>query len=557
MKPNMHIEDNVVQTDVLIVGGGPSGLATAIHLANLMQEKQVKKRILLIEKGAGVGSHILSGAIIKHQVFRQLLNEKEYNDIPFDSKVSRDAIVWLGKNWKFKLPFHPPYMGNKGNQVASLSHICRYLAKIAEEKGVEIYPGFAVNELIFENNELVGVKTNDTGVDEHGNPLANYQKGSSIKADLIIFAEGSKGTMCEQLIKSFQLDKNRNEQMYSLGCKELWQLPEKRLQAGEVYHTMGFPLSMREFGGGFIYGLKENKVALGLVVGLDYQDPTFDIHHAFQIWKTHPFIKKMLAGAKLLEYGAKTLPEGGYYAIPKLYVPHGLIVGDSAGFLAMPALKGIHLAVYSGMLAAKTALHAIQKHDFSADSLSMYEKEVINSKIYKELYATRNVRQAFSDGLLLGGIQFVTQLINGGAGLRGRLRPLSDKERTRKLKDFKGKSFQSRFHNYFEFDKELTFDKVTDVYYSHTHYDEQQEPHLKIPNPEHFRAYNIETYGAPCQYFCPAECYELRADKNGGQDLRLHPENCLQCKTCTIKSPDNGILWCLPNGDNGPDYRYM
>lgn len=550
-------KEDTIYTDVLIIGGGPAGLATAIHLANLLRENKLQKRILLIDKGRAIGSHIMSGAVVKPHIFKELLKDKEFQDIPFDSKITKDKIVLLSKKGKLKLPFPMPYMRNKGNYVASLCELCRYLASIAEEKGVEIYTGFSVNEILYENNQIIGAKTMDTGVDHAGNPMENFQKGTCIYADVLVFAEGTRGTLTKGLIQKFNLDKDSNEQMYSLGCKELWSVPEGRIKAGEVYHCMGYPLSMKEFGGGFLYGLKDNKVALGLVVGLDYADPSFDVHHAFQVWKTHPFIQKVIQGGKLLEYAAKTLPEGGYYALPKLTADHALIVGDAAGFLAIPALKGIHLGVISGMLAAETMCASLQKNDFSDEMLSAYQTTVSDSRIYKEMYPVRNVRQAFSDGLIAGGIQFAFQLISRGIGLRGRMYPLSDSQRTKKIKEFKGKPFHQRFKDQLNFDNEITFDKVTDVYYSGTKHDEDQVPHLKVNNPQSYTEINIKEYGAPCQYFCPAEVYEIHTDKNGTKELRIHFENCVHCKTCDIKTPCDGITWMLPNGDNGPEYQYM
>ncbi len=548
---------NTVHTDVLIIGGGPAGLATAIHLANLLRENKQSKRIMVLDKGKSIGSHILSGALIKPDIFKQLFKGKDFNQIPFDSKVSKDRIVLLGKKGKIKLPFPIPYMRNKGNYSASLGELCRYMAAVAEEKGVEVYSGFSVNEVLYENSKIVGAKTIDTGVDREGNPMENYQEGTKVYADVVVFAEGVRGTLSQEIVKKYNLNNNKNEQMYSLGCKELWSVPTGNIQEGEVYHTMGYPLSMQEFGGGFIYGLKDNKVALGLVVGLDYGDPTFDVHHAFQVWKTHAFVRRIVQGGKLLEYGAKTLPEAGFYAIPKLSVDHALIVGDSAGFLTIPALKGIHLAVHSAMLAAETIQQALLKNDFSDSLLSSYEKKVYQSRIYKEMYPVRNVRQAFANGLIMGGIQFAFQFISGGRGLRGRIYTSKDSQSTQKTENFKGKTFQQRFGKHLEVDKQLTFDKSTDVYYSGTQHDESQVPHLHVKDKNSFNAINIKQYGAPCQHFCPAEVYEIYTHKNGEQELRIHFENCVHCKTCDIKSVNEAIAWRLPNGDNGPDHQYM
>ena len=548
---------NTVTTDILIIGGGPSGLATSIHLADILKQNGLQHRILLVEKGSAIGSHILSGAVIKTDVFKSLLPDVDFNEIPFNAKVVSDSTVLLSGKGALKLPFHIPYMSNKGNYTASLGQICRYLAKKAEEKGVEIYPGFSVNEILYKDGKVVGAKCIDTGLDHHGNRLENFQEGTRIEAKLTVFAEGTRGTLAKQLIKKFDLEKDKNVQIYSLGCKELWSVPEGNIKPGEIYHTMGYPLNMHEFGGGFAYGLNDNKVAVGLVVGLDYEDPTFDVHDAFQIWKTHPFITKILKGGKLVEYGAKTLPEGGYYSIPKLYLDNALIVGDSAGLVTMPALKGVHLAITSGMLAAKTAAVALSKNDFSAIELQKYEALIKDSVIEKEMYPVRNFRQGFAKGLLLGGINFGTLLITGGAGFFGRLKSQLDSETTKTLKEYTGKPFKERFKGKLEFDKVITFDKVTDVFYSGVNHDEQQVPHVKINNPVTFQTINIKEYGAACQYFCSSEVYELHTDKTGHQEIRIHAENCMHCKTCDIKTPGDGITWSVPNGGNGPEFQNM
>ena len=548
---------DTVSTDVLIIGGGPSGLAASIHLADILKQRGQRKKILLIEKGRSIGSHILSGAIIKPSVFKELLPEVDLSEIPFNAKVTRDKTILLSEKSSIALPFHLPYMSNSGNYTASLGQICRYLAQKAEEKGVEIYTGFAVDEILYKDGKVIGAKTKDTGLDHLGNQLENFQVGTSIEAKLTIFAEGTRGSLTKMLIKKFNLNKDRNEQVFSLGCKELWSVPEGNIEAGRIYHTMGYPLDNDEFGGGFIYGLNDNKVAVGLVVGLDYQDPSFDVHDAFQIWKTSSFVSKILKGGKLVEYGAKTLPEGGHYAIPKLFVDNALIVGDSAGLVAMPALKGIHLAIRSGMLAAQTTADALLNNDTSEKSLQQYEKLINNSAIYKEMYAVRNFRQGFAKGLIIGGLHFGTQLITGGAGFFGRLRSQADYKTTLKVSELKKKPFKERFKGKLEFDKVLTFDKSTDVYHSGVYHDEQQVVHLQINDKENFAAVNIEQYGAPEQFCCSSEVYELHVNKAGQKELRIHAENCMHCKTCDIKSPGKGITWVVPNGGNGPDFLNM
>jgi len=548
---------DTISTDVLIIGGGPSGLATAIHLANIFNERGQSGRILLLEKGKEIGSHILSGAIIKPSVFKELLPGVDFSEIPLNAKVKKDSTVFLTENRSVVLPFHLPYMSNEGNYTASLGQICRYLALKAQEKGVEIYTGFAVDEILYKDGKVIGAKTKDTGLDHNGHQLENFQPGTHVEAKVTVFAEGTRGSLTKMLIKKFNLNRDRNEQVYSLGCKELWTVPDGNIKAGEIYHTMGYPLDNDEFGGGFVYGLNDNKVAVGLVVGLDYKDPTFDVHDAFQIWKTTPFVSKFLKGGKMVEYGAKTLPEGGYYAIPKLYIDNALIVGDSAGLLAMPALKGIHLAIRSGMLAAETIAKALSDGDTSERNLKQYETLVFNSAINKELYPVRNFRQGFENGLIAGGINFGTQLITGGSGFTGRLRSHPDYQSTLKLSELKKKPFKERFKGKLEFDKVLTFDKSTDVYHSGVYHDEQQVVHLQINDKENFNAINIEQFGAPEQYYCSSEVYELHTNKDGKKELRIHAENCMHCKTCDIKSPGERITWVVPNGGNGPDFQNM
>ncbi|GHV43087.1 electron transfer flavoprotein [Bacteroidia bacterium] len=545
---------NTVKTDVLIIGGGPSGLAAAIRLADLLNEKGLKKEILLVDKGASIGSHILSGAVVKPQIFRELLPNVNFDEIPFDSQVSTDAMYLLSEKGGVKMPFHPPHMGNKGNYCASLGEICRFLAAKAAEKGVQIYSGFAMSDILYdEKGRVHGAKCIDTGVDHHGKPMENFVEGTRVEAALTIFAEGTRGSLAKKLIQKFDLQKDRNPQIYSLGCKEVWSVPEGNIKPGEVYHTMGYPASSwGVFGGGFIYGLKDNKVALGLVLGLDSHDPTFDTFKSFQIWKTHPFVAKFLKEGRLVEAGSKTLPEGGYYSQPQYYTDNAMIVGDSAGFLAMPALKGIHLGIYSGMKAAEAAAIAFVRNDFSAKTLEIYADLVEKSAAYKEMYPVRNFRAGFQKGMFGGMFNFGTQIVTGGAGFFGKLKPETDSAETKSTVDAKKPLFKEKYSHFVP-----SYDKVTDVFYASVNHDEEQVAHLQVNNIATYAEINIPKFDAPCQYYCPAEVYELHIDKSGHKELRIHSENCLHCKTCDIKEPADGITWNVPNGGNGPDYKYM
>ncbi len=548
--------ENSLLVDVLIVGAGPSGLSTAIHLADKLNKDSIKKRIMLVDKASEIGAHTLSGTLVKEQALKELLSSEEFENLPAECKVTRDDTVKLSQKEYKTLPFHPPYMNNIGNKIVSLSEVCKYLADIATKKGVEIYPGFSISDLLYKDDKIIGVKCSDTGLSKDGKKEKNFQEGTKVFAKLTILAEGSRGSLAKKVKNRFALRANSNPQLYSIGIKEIWDIKNENIKEGEVFHTFGYPLEGDEFGGGFIYGLGNNRVELGFAIGLDYKDPTLDPHALMQIWKQHPFLRKILEDGKLLEYGAKTIPEGGWNCISKLYTDNLLIVGDSAGFVAMPALKGVHLSVTSGMCAAQTAYEALKVDDFSEASLSNYKKHIDESRIKKELYPVRNFRAVMSEGLFIGGFKFGIQLITNGFCL---LTPHLQKDSlsTKKIKDFSGKFFKERFKGKLEFDKKLTFDKDSSVFYSGTHHDEEQPCHLVVKDMDEFKRININEYGMPCQHFCPAAVYEEHIDKNGEHSLKIHPENCIHCKTCDIKTPNDAITWNPPYGGDGPQYQNM
>lgn len=558
----------IVKTDILIVGGGPAGLSTAIKLADLVNDHNSQFdnknfndhiKILLIDKGSSIGNHSLSGAVINPIALKELLPDIEVKDMPFESQTSKEDVLYLTKAKFYKSPLTLPYFNNEGNYLASLGKVTRWLADIAEKKGVQIYPNFAANEVLYKDNKVIGVRTKDSGVDKHGKELDNYQYPTDVHAKITIFAEGTRGSLTKSVTEKLQLARKGNPQIYSLGVKELWEVPEVKINEGYVGHTLGYPLTMDQFGGGFIYGLKKNLVAIGLVVGLDYSDPYFDTHNAFQIFKKHPFIANILKNGRLIKYGAKTIPEGGYFAVPQLYHDNMMIVGDSAGLVAMPSLKGIHLAVKSGMLAAQTAFEAIKKNDTTSKQLSLYEKLFNESYIYNELYPVRNFRQSFKKNLFLGMLQFGSQIVTGGRGLSesGKLQMDADYTHYHPISNFNGNSFLNKYKDDLNFDKVITFDKETDVFYSGTTHDEEQPSHIQILSSETCQNCIIK-YDAPCQRFCPAQVFEIVNEKTTGEkSLTLHPSNCVHCKTCDIKDPYQNVNWSTPYGGDGPEYINM
>lgn len=565
------MQNEIIEADILIIGGGPAGLATAIHFADLIKGyndaidsgkasgTKLPSNIMLLDKAHAMGNHTLSGAIINPVSLRELLPGIPDKDMPFDSPVGKEEIRFFTKNSSIAMPFHPPYMGNKGNYVASLGKVTRWLGEIAEKKGVQIFNSFSCCELIYENGKVAGVRTSASGIDKEGNHLPHYQPGADIVAKITVLAEGTRGYLTKMLIKQFNLSEGRNPQVYSLGVKEAWKVPKGSFQPGHIVHSLGYPLDFSEFGGGFIYGFTDDIVVVGMAIGLDYNDPTLDPHAALQVYKTHPFVSKILKGGKILHYGAKTIPEGGLFAIPRLYSDNVMIAGDSAGFTAMPSLKGVHLAVQSGMLAAKTAFEAFRKNDTSAKQLALYEELFKKSAAYKELYPVRNFRQSFKTNLVLGMMQFGTEIVTAGRGLSlsGRLTMEADYKHCRPIKEISGKTFSQKYKKELEFDEVLTFDKESELFYSGTKHNEEQPSHIFVPSSEACQAC-IEKYGAPCQGFCPSKVFEISADPDTGKKkLVLHPSNCLHCKTCDIKDPLENVTWKPPYGGDGPKYENM
>lgn len=558
----MADQQNIIEADALVIGGGVAGLSFGIHLADLIAQfnsttdSKLPLNIIILEKGAALGSHNLSGAVVNPSGLKVLLPQIDEKDFPFESPVTKDEFYhFLTPKLAIKLPFTPPFMGNHGNYVASLGKIVRFLGEIAEQKGVQIYSGFSVSELLYGNGKIIGAKTIDTGVDKHGKPMDNYQPGDEIRAKLVILAEGSRGSLTTQWIRKHELA-GFNPQVYSTGVKELWEVPEGTFGAGHVIHTLGYPFDFNHFGGGFIYGVSNRQVAVGIAAALDYTDPTFDPHAALQLYKKHPMIAKILEKGRILKYGAKTIPEGGLFSLPRLYHNNVMVVGDSAGFLSMPSLKGIHLAIESGMLAAQTAFESLKKNDFSSQALSLYEELFKKSAACKDLNRVRNFRAGFGCGMIPGAFHFAMQILTGGRGITpsGKIRAHEDAVCYKKLADIKN-PFQKKFASELHFDKRLTFDKVTDVFYSGSKHDEEQPCHCKVLDIKLCRDVCIPKYGGPCQHFCPAEVYEIVTDpKTGKKDLHLHPANCVHCKTCDIKDPFGNLQWTVPYGGDGPEY---
>ncbi len=560
------MEREVLEFDVQFVGAGPAGLAGAIHLANLVERHNAAIRagapgealpevtIAVLEKSRRVGAHGLSGAILDPRALEELLPDWRAKGCPVAAEVTTDDVYFLWDTGQFRLPLLPPVLQNHGNVILSLGRLVEWLAAIAEEKGVLVVTETPAAKPLVENGRVAGVRTGDKGVNKKGEKKPNYQPGADCRAKATVLCEGPRGTVAKALETTLGLTVGRNAQVYSTGVKELWEVPAGRAQKGRVIHTLGWPLREDTFGGGFVYGMDESHWAVGFVTGLDGPDPTNDPHGVFQRFKTHPHVRRLLEGGKPVAYGAKAIPEGGWWAMPKLSADGLLLAGDSGGFLNGARLKGIHLAIKSGMLAAETLFECLLANDFSKERLAKYETRVEHSWAAAELRSVRNFHQGFADGLYAGVLRFGGQMALGGRDpLADRLRNVPGHERMRKLRELYpgGKPAPQKF------DGALTFDKLADVYLSGTKHDEDQPSHLVVSDLNVCATKCREEYGNPCQHFCPASVYEMVPDeaKPGALKLQINAANCVHCKTCDIADPYQIITWVPPEGGDGPDYK--
>lgn len=558
---------DLLEVDVLFVGAGPACLAGALHLARRAREhdRAVEEgrpsgrplkdlSILVVEKGREIGSHALSGAVVDPRGFDELLPGITSEAPPYDAPVRRDALYILTSRSSFRSPVTPPPLRNHGCYVASLGKLVRWMARLCEEHGVDVCPEFPAIELLYEGEKVAGVRIGDKGRDREGRPKANFEPGIDVRARVTVLGEGPRGTLARQAEKRLRLTRGRQPQIYSIGVKEVWEVPNGP-EAGLVYHTLGFPLGFKEFGGGFIYTMQDGLVDVGYVAGLDHKDPRADGHRFLQEFKTHPFVRKLLSGGKLVRYGAKAIPEGGYHAMPRLYAHGLLLVGDTAGFLNGQRLKGIHLSIKSGMLAADTIFEALLKDDFSEATLKGYADGVETSWARDELWKVRNFRQAFQSGFWSGFLHAGAQFLTGGRGFRDPLPIRPGHTRMERLDDPSSGTRQDG-HAPLTFDGRLTFDKLTDVFHSDTAHEEDQPCHLKILDFDICHNRCTREYGNPCQHFCPAHVYEIIREDDRHR-LQLNFTNCVHCKTCDIMDPYQIIVWTAPEGGGGPDYKNM
>ena len=559
----MTIEREMLEMDVLLVGAGPANLSCALHLAKLINahnERAARSgakpldeiNIAVIEKAAEIGAHQLSGAVLDPSSMRELIPDFErHGQAPLEAPVGEERVYFLTERGKIAAPVIPPPLKNHGNYVISLNKLTRWLGEKCEAAGVNIFPEFPGAEVLYDGDRVIGVRTGDKGIDKNGKAKPNFEPGVDIVAKVTVLGEGVRGSLTKQLVNRLKLDQSSDPQVYSVGIKELWEMPDNRFAPGSVIHTIGWPLDSRTFGGSWVYGMRDRIIDIGLAVGLDYHDPRLDPHHEFQRFKTHPLISELLKGGKMIRYGAKAMPVGGWYTMPQLSADGVMIAGDSAGMLNGERLKGIHTAIKAGMLAAETILAAFIKGDFTRATLGEFDKKVKQGNVGQELYKARNFHQAFDRGRLMGlataGISTVT-----GGRFPGKLPIKAGHQHMRKLDG----SRDDRYAD-LKYDDKLTFGKLTDVYYSSTHHDEDQPAHLKVADFSICVDRCVTEYGNPCQNFCPANVYEMVEEGEGKRRLQINFSNCVHCKTCDIMDPYQIINWVTPEGGGGPNYRNM
>jgi len=545
------MERESMEFDVVIVGGGPSGLATAIRLRQLAVASERDLSVCLIEKGSELGAHTLSGAVIETRALDELIPDWKERGAPLNTPATQDRFVFLTESKAIAL-LNPPQMNNHGNYIVSLGNVVRWLGSQAEELGVEIFPGFAAAEVLYDDSGAVrGVATGDMGIGKDGAPTGNYTPGVELLARQTIFAEGCRGSLTKGLLDRFNLKRDADPQTYGIGIKELWEIDPAKHKLGSIMHTVGWPLDTETYGGSFLYHLENNQVAVGFVVGLDYKNPYLSPFEEFQRFKTHPAIRPIFEGGRRIAYGARALNEGGLQSVPHLTFPGGLLVGDTAGFLVVPKIKGTHTAMKSGMLAAEAVYEVLTTEEGGPFEVSGYEDKVKASWVWDELYVARNIRPSFHKGLWAGIAYSAidTYLLRGRAPWTFRNHADHDVLR---------KAAESTPISYPKPDGVVSFDRLSSVFISNTNHEENQPIHLRLTDPAVPINVNLPLYDAPEQRYCPAGVYEIVTDDAGQSPrLQINAQNCVHCKTCDIKDPSQNITWVVPEGGGGPNYPNM